>query len=148
MSFQFSLETVLRFRKSLEAREEALLLAANQLVVDAQRKIATLAQELSQRQQNVRRNLQDGLCGAELVFEQSCELRLEERLAILNQQLLQLEAARQAQMNKYQHARRQRLLLDQLREKAHQAYLREEERLAQRRLDDLFLLRREFLKRG
>jgi flagellar export protein FliJ len=147
VSFQFSLEVVLRFRRSVEEREEARLISASQRVQAAHQALEIVELEMRHRLENLRHRLQSGVSGAELRFEQLCENALLQRKSTLQQELQALQLAREEQRQRFEAAHRQRLLLEDLREKAHQLYRREEERRAQRRVDDLFLLHREFRAR-
>ena len=115
MSFKFSLETLLRYRKTIESREETRLLLANQQVHAMQSRIETVESELRRRQTDVRLGLEQGLSGAELGFQQACEIALEQHRSALFQKLASLELVRDEQRMKFQTARRQRLTLDQLR---------------------------------
>lgn len=146
MSFQFPLDTLLRFRRSIEHQQELLLLEASQRVAVLQHKIEEVDRAVAAFSARELRELTVGLSAAELHFEVQCGRALVQRRSILEKELTQAEKFRDERRTAYQHARRTREVVDTLRDHQLQIYRQQEERTEQRRLDDLFLLRREFLR--
>lgn len=148
MSFHFPLESVLRFRKTLEAREEKRLLDAYRQVQAVESRIEIVENALRGRRSILKAQLIEGLSGAEVQFDGTCESVLHAQVVALTNELKLRVAAREEQRQRFVYAHRQRLVLEQLRTRAQRLYVLEEERKAQRNMDDAFLLRREFLKRS
>ena len=142
--FHFSLESLLRLRKSLEHIEELRLLDANHRV-ERQRALIIAAEEWG-RALNERRavELKLGANGAELQFEIACRDQLQVLMQTLQKQLAALVEQRARQQEHYSQARRDREILEQLRDEQFARYHLEEVRRQQRRADETFLLRRRY----
>jgi flagellar biosynthesis chaperone FliJ len=67
---------------------------------------------------------------------------------MLEPQLARLEHLRREQREIFQEARRAREMLERVRDRQLRVYQKEVARREQRGLDDLFLLQREYLRRG
>jgi len=147
MAFRFPLQSLLRFRQSLEHHEQMLLQAANQKVSEVRRKIDSLEQCQNRRSDLQRQGLSAGLSGAELQFDTLCNAALEDYRHVLENELVQLEKLRDKQEEVFRRARMQREILESIRDVQLRAYQAEKNRREQRSLDDLFLMRREFLRR-
>jgi flagellar export protein FliJ len=148
MSFHFPLHAVLHFRESLERQQELRLRAANQQVARVRHLIEQLdahRQEVHSRQSA---KLSAGMTAVELQFELLCETELLRHRKELEQQLARLEQLREQQREAFQQARRARETLEAVRDQQLQLYKEEAARREQRGLDDLFLLRREYLRRS
>jgi flagellar export protein FliJ len=148
MSFRFRLENILRLRASLEHREELLLQAANQKLAQIRNEIEACARQMQDRTLVQRSRMNDGEFASELHFELSVANSMQTRLQALHSDLKHLEAVRDQQRTRYQKARRDRETLEAIRTQELDAHRVEEQRRTQRAMDDLFLLRREFLRRG
>lgn len=147
MAFQFSLAALLRFRQSAEQQQEAILQQANQQVSNLRRQIEDTQRAIEEIAGNDSEALTCGLRAAELHFSQlrhdillQLHSRLEKELTVAIEIQLQQRLA-------YQKARQQREIVEALRQRQLQIYEEEVARQEQRRLDDLFFLRREFLRR-
>jgi flagellar export protein FliJ len=148
MPFQFPLQNILHYRQSLEHQQELRLRAANQQVARVQR----LGEQIDGR----RRELQEarsaalsaGVSSAELRFALRCEAELVRRRWELQQELERQQQLRDQQREIFQQARRTRETLEGVRDQQARLYQREAARREQRNLDDLFLLRKEYLRRG
>ncbi len=143
MAFQFSLAAVLRYRQNLEEQERLSL----QSLYTRQ---ASMLQELQQTREARRRaqrsiwsNLQEApvaaatlqLCAA------SCEgLERRQQQLQVSLQRLQTEIAVQAQ--RYQQRRRERRVLEALRDSRLSEYRIQQRRREQAKTDELFLLQR------
>lgn len=148
MAFHFPLEAVLHYRKSLEHQQELRLRAANQQVG----RVRHLIEELELRRQQIQatqsRELSSGTTAAELRFGLHCGAEILRHRLTLAQQLANLEKLRDQQRELFQQARQSRETLENVRERQLSFYTKEAARREQRGLDDLFLMRREYLRRG
>jgi flagellar export protein FliJ len=148
MPFNFSLQAVLHFREGLEHQQELRLRAANQQVARVRHLIEQVdarSQELYSRQMA---DLSSGLTAAELRFGLLCETELLRHRRELEGELVRLQQLREKQREIYQQARRARQTLEALRDSQLAFYRKEAARREQRNLDDLFLMRREYLRRS
>jgi flagellar export protein FliJ len=148
MAFHFALAAVLHFRQSVEHQQEMRLRAANQRVA----RVRHLIEQMEAHRQELRllqsKELSAGITAAELRFELQCEGELVRHRRELEQQLAGLEKARDQQREIFHQARRARETLESLRDQQLRLYQKELLRREQRNLDDLFLMRREYLRRG
>ena len=146
--FRFSLESLLRLRRSLEKVEEERLLQANQQVRRQRDRIAHL-DDWSRAQRDRRdAGLKAGEAAIELHFELACHEQLGLLRKELERQLTTLLESCAQQQKKYASARRNREVLEQLRSRQFERYRVEEVRREQRRTDEQFLLRSRYLHRG
>jgi flagellar export protein FliJ len=148
MAFHFTLDSVLHFRKSMEHQQEMRLGTANQRVARVRHMIDHLdgrRQELHSAQS---KELTAGTTAAELQFDLQCDVEVMRRRRELEQQLAGLEKLRDQQREIFQQARRARETLEVVRDQQLVLYKKQVLRSEQRSLDDLFLMRREFLRRG
>jgi flagellar export protein FliJ len=148
MAFHFPLQAVLHFRQSLEHQQELRLRAANQQLARVQRLIEQMDLRRRENRSTQTNELSAGVTAAELRFELLCEGELLRHRRELEQQLLRLEQLRQQQRELLQQARWARETLESVRDRQLRVYQKEALRREQRSLDDLFLLRREYLRRG
>jgi flagellar export protein FliJ len=148
MAFRFGLQSVLHFRQSVEHQQELRLRLANQQVARVQHLVDQLNARRRELYAGQARDLGMGLTAAELQFELQCDTELLRHKRELETQLAKLQQLRGHQRVIFQQARRARQTLESVRDRQLQAYRQEAERREQRDLDDLFLLRREYLRRG
>jgi flagellar export protein FliJ len=140
MAFQFSLDSVLRLRRSEQRQQELILHCANE-------QVSRVAGELENLRSEARRirsdsNAQARITAAEIQFDQlRCEI-LAVRCAETTGRLLTVQERRTAALKEFQRVWQNREVLDTLREHERQAYALEESRREQRAQDDLFLQRR------
>ena len=146
MAFRFPLETLLRVRQGLERQHELRLQEANHLVAMLRQQIENVHSEMHNISARRQPQLQSGISAAELHFDALCRSVLAERQHAFEKQLLEAEALRHVRSEEFLQARRQREVIDTLRRHQLQTYQQEEARQDQRRLDDLFLLRRSYLR--
>ncbi len=148
MAFHFPLQAVLHFRESMEHQQELRLRAANQQVA----RVRHLLEQIDSRRQDLlntqTKRLGAGMTAVELQFELLCETELLRHRRELEQQLVRLQQVREQQREIFQQARRARETLEAVRDQQLRLYKKEATRREQRSLDDLFLLRREYLRRG
>jgi flagellar export protein FliJ len=146
MTFHFSLEAVLHFRKSLERQQELRLRAANQLVARTRRLIEQIEGRIRTAHSQQSQQLGAGITAAELRFAFECETLFDEQRQIMQRELVRLETLRDQQQRIFQQARRERETFESLREHEYRIYVREAARREQRQQDDLFLLRQAYLR--
>lgn len=148
MPFHFALETVLHFRQSIEHQQQLRLLAANQQVARVQH----LVEQMDARRQQLHaiqiKQLSSGMTAAELRFGLLCEAEILRHRRELEQQHVRLQQLREQQREIFHQARRARETLEAVRDQQFRLYQKEAVRREQRSLDDLFLLRRQYLRRG
>jgi flagellar export protein FliJ len=148
MPFRFPLEAVLHFRKSVEHQQELRLRAANQHVTRVRHLIEQIERRLQEAGNSRAGQLSSGTTAAELQFSLACESALSAQIPDLRRELARLRTLRDQQQRVYQQARREREILENLRNGQFDEYKREAARREQRQLDDLFLMRRAYLRRG
>ena len=148
MAFRFPLQAVLHFRESLEHQQELRLRAANQRVARARHLIEAVEQRRQELLGVQTKELGAGTTAAELRFELQCEAELHRQRRELEGQLAALQEARNQQREIFRQAKRARETLESVRDQQLRLYKKEALRREQRLLDDLFLLRREYLRRG
>jgi len=148
MAFHFKLATVLHFRESIEHQQELRLRAANQQVA----RVRHLIEQLDARRQELNigqtKKLSTGMTAVELQFELLCETELLRHRRELGQELVRWQQLREQQREIFQQARRARETLEAVHDQQLRLYQKEAGRREQRTLDDLFLMRREYLRRG
>lgn len=148
MAFHFPLQAVLHLRQSLEHQQALRLRAANQHVARVQHLIEQMELRRQELHSTQTHELSAGMTAAELRFELHCEAELLRHRLELEQQLARLQQLREQQREALQQARRARETLESVRERQLRVYRKEALRHEQRNLDDLFLLRRDYLRRG
>lgn len=148
MAFYFSLQTLLRFRQSLERREEILLQKGNQEVARLRTKIEILDQFVAGQQSLRHAELVRGIFASELQFGRLTDASFETLRRTLCQELGRAEAVRDQQRAAFRKARSDREAVEAIRDRQLQLYKERQERRTQRDFDDLILMRREFLRRG
>jgi flagellar export protein FliJ len=148
MAFQFPLQAVLHLRQSMEHQQELRLRAANQQVARGQHLIEQMDLRRQEMHSAQSHELSVGVRAAELRFGLDCEMELLRRRRELEQQLARLRQLREQQREIFHQARRARETLESVRDRQLRGYEKETLRREQRSLDDLFLLRREYLRRG
>jgi len=146
MPFHFPLDAVLHFRQSLEHQQQLRLLAANQQVA----RVRHLIEQMEAHRQELHcaqvKELSAGLTAAELRFGLLCDAELVRHRRELEQQLARLQQLRNQQREVFHQARRAREMLEAVRDQQFRLYQKEAARREQRSLDDLFLLRRQYLR--
>jgi flagellar export protein FliJ len=148
MPFNFPLQAVLHYRQSVEHQQELRLRAAHQEVARVRHLIEQMDLRRQQHHAAQTQELTAGTTVAELRFALLSESELLRHRGALEQQLGALEKAREHQREIFQQARQARETLESVREQQFRLYKKESARREQRSLDDLFLLRREYLRRG
>lgn len=145
MAFRFSLAPVLIFRKLVEERTYAELGKIQQVIHQAETQRTQTLEWLSACVRNRETELSKGSSSIRLQSQYEQMLALEQRLALLDSQLQELHSKRNQCLHEYQQARRRREVLEELRKRQLNEYLRHEAKRQQSALDDLFLSRRKRL---
>ena len=148
MPFHFPLQAVLHYRQSMEHQQELRLRAANQQVARVQHLIEQADLQRKELRSIEIEELSSGTTAAELQFGLLCEVSLLRRRRELEQQLIRVQQLRDQQREIFQQARRAREMLESLRDQQLHLYKKDVSRREQRSLDDLFLMRREYLRRS
>ncbi|HME33123.1 MAG TPA: hypothetical protein VKG65_10255 [Terriglobales bacterium] len=143
MAFHFTLEAVLRFRQSLEDRELLrlqTLLARRTALLHEQQQIRQAALNL---QEETKLALQQQPTPAvEIHFAMARLYALEQRQRLIQEQLHEIESAITEQRSLFQQQRRNREVLETLRDAQLRDYRLMQQRREQARLDEMHLLRR------
>ena len=148
MPFRFPLAAVLHFRQSLEHQQELRLRAANHQVARVRRALEQLEQRMRESKIQRAGQLSAGTTAAELRFSLLCESAFPQQQQELLRELVRVQSLRDQQQKIFQQARRERQTFESLRDGQLREYQRDARRREQRELDDLFLLRRAYLRRG
>jgi flagellar export protein FliJ len=148
MAFHFPLQAVFHFRQSVEHQQELRLRAANQQVARVRHLLDQLDDRIRQLQIRESQELGAGTTSAELRFALWGEASLREQRQNAERELLRWQNLRDQQQKIFQQARRERETFESLRDHQLREYQRDAARREQRQLDDLFLLRQAFLRRG
>ena len=147
MAFHFSLDSLLRLRRSVEHQHEIALADAIRNVAQQQQKIAQLEDSLRQMMEQEEKQLASGAHAIGLQTALYIRSRGVENLRELHNDLMHLKKIESACRAALLRARQEREILETLRERQLSQYHQDEARREQRRVDDLFLLRREYRQR-
>jgi flagellar export protein FliJ len=142
MAFVFTLKALLRVREIYEAAELQALQMITAQTNAARAEIEAFDASTAELRRGMYHDSEFGLTGADLHFHVQAESARESRRKELWLRLQQLEKSREAQQIRFLDARQQREVLSTLREQQLAAYELEQSRRAQKRLDEMFLLRR------
>ncbi len=142
MAFRFSLQTLLKLRRSLEKQEERLLQSLNRELALLRQGIDSLDREELDARKERNRRLSGGLTGSDLRLVLAEEnLRLQQRSRFQrHEQVLQTE--QRQQQRSCREVRQKRELLDNLRTRRVVAFQREQEKRHQQAADEAFLFLR------
>lgn len=146
MPFRFSLQALLHFRQSIEHQQELRLRAANQQVARARHGLEQIDGRIRQTQTLSSEFLARGTTGAELSFLQTTESSLLDQRQELELELVRCQHVRDQQERVFRQARRERETFESLRNQHLHDYQRDQARREQRRLDDLFLMRKTYVE--
>jgi len=148
MAFRFPFQSVFHFHQSLEHQQELRLRVANQQVARAHHLIEQLDQRLRRMQECQSREIGAGTTAAEFRFSLLSEAALRQQRQTLECELLRLQKVRDEQRRMFDEVRRERAMFESLRDRQLREYQRDQARRSQRQMDDLFLLRQAYLRRG
>ena len=147
MPFRFNLQSVLEYRKTVERAEELALYRIVQQIADVHLEIRHIATNQGSLREQRDRELTRGMHGVYLQELDEQEMRLTRSADALRAKLESLEISRQKQLAALQSARRDREVLNRIREERFERYQQEQLRQTQKMLDDLFLARKTNLKK-
>jgi flagellar export protein FliJ len=148
MAFHFTLESVLRFRQSLEDRELLrlqTLLARRAALLSELEQLRETAFHLQQKAGQAM--LQGPTPAVEIHFATARLQGLDYRQQLLREQLRELEVSIVEQRSRFQQQRRNREVLETLRDAQLRDYRLMERRREQAQLDELHLVRLQAVKR-
>lgn len=138
MAFHFSLESVLRLRRSQQRQQELVLQRRNREVIRLRLQWASTRAEAAR----ISSLSPDGRTAAELQFDREHLTALAVRSAEIAEALQQAIAARELAAAEFRHAWQRRETLETLQKQARETWALDEARRAQRTLDDWFLARK------
>jgi flagellar export protein FliJ len=141
MPFKFSLASVLRFRESIEKREETALQAIQLEVTRLRRMMDELTDDMTRTWQDREKELQKTLPASQLQAMQAGIDAALEAKQILLEKIQTLVRQRDAQMKAYRTAHRERQMLSDLLTQKKNAYELEQMRQQQKVLDDIVAAR-------
>jgi flagellar export protein FliJ len=141
MAFRFALATVLRFRESVEKREELALQKILLEMARVRREIERLTAEIAAAQEARNQAMQNPLPASHIQGMLNEMDAATERRKTLRESLESLERQYQLQTKKYQAAHRDRQMLSDMRTKQRDVYEQEHTRTMQKFLDDIFAAR-------
>jgi|SRR5215471_5353630 len=142
MPFRFPLQALLRVRRSYEERERRRLALLTAQVGRLHQRLEALNQENLLAWAQLSERLRAGMPGAQLHFETVSMATRASRQNELRMEIAKLEQQRSALECSFLEARKQRKILDNLRQHKLRDYLQIQGRQEQQQLDDLFMLRR------
>lgn len=148
MPFRFPLEVVFHLRQSVERQQELRLRSANQQVSKAVHLVHQVDQQLRQLKTEASQQLTAGTTAVEVQFALSKETSLHNTRRELERELVRLRNLRDQRQRIFQQARREREMFESFRNQQLREYERVQARREQRNLDDLFLLRQAYQRRG
>ena len=142
MRFHFALEVALRIRRIREEQQRNQVLAANRECDRTRGLLAAVEQDRSRRRATVAQHIASGLWGVELQFESECQRQAEILRDRILLQLLAADRRARQEQEKYLLLRRDRRVIEALRDSARQQFEREQRRREQLALDEIYLLSR------
>ena len=143
MAFQFTLQAVLRLRRSLENQEEKKLMAIASAMSQVRHEMERLDESSIEQQRAENEELVSGASsGAVLQFYALGEARRRTLKLVCAKKLVELERKRKVQANEYRKARQGREILESLRSRQQISYERHQSKKEQERLDEAFLMRK------
>lgn len=141
MAFRFTLATVLRFRESVEKREELALQRTLLEIAHVRREIEQITTAIVMAHNTRNQAMQNPVPASHLIGMLNDVEAAKERKKNLLQALAALEQQHRLQAAKYQAAHRDRQMLSDMKAKKRDAYEQERARATQKFLDDIFAAR-------
>lgn len=142
MGFRFSLAAVLKYRQALEQREQAALEKIQQEIVILEGQIIEAEQNLLLLESRRDENLKAGMPAIHLQDAIEQEHALARLKTDLTTKREEMRLKRLEILKAYEQARQKRELLERLRERGFDEYVREQTKAEQSAIADLFLARR------
>jgi flagellar export protein FliJ len=141
MPFRFPLSTVLRYRLSVERREEIALGKILVEIARTRQQIEKLTADIALRQRARNESLSKPIPAYDLQFAASEINAAIDRRKMLIESLAPLDVQRRTQMKVYQAAHRDRQMLSEMATRQRDAYEQERARAEQKFTDDIFAAR-------
>ena len=138
MAFRFSLQSLLRLRRSYERRERLRLEVLTRQLVQVRQQLEAVHQDKLTARRRWAQQLRKGMFGAEMQFEAARAAACARRQHSLASRIAELEQQRRQQQAAFQLARQQCPLLENLRHRQLQLYCQRQARREQQQLDELF----------
>jgi flagellar export protein FliJ len=148
MAFHFPLQAVFHFRQSVEHQQELRLRTANQQVVRVRHVLDQIDDRIRRTQVRASHELRVGTTSAEVRLALSSEASLRQQRLDTEHELARWQNLRDRQQIIFQQARLERETFESLRDHQLWEYQRDAARREQRQVDDLFLSRQAYLRRG
>ena len=148
MAFRFPLAGLLRLRQSQERQQEFLLHEANAHLAEVGRAMAEVELAAAELKASNASGLKAGIFAAELQFDRLRLTLLAKQRNQLERELTQAQDVCAQRRQALRHARGQREIVETLRDRQLLAYKQLREKQGQQQVEELFLLRRNFLRRG
>jgi flagellar FliJ protein len=140
MPFRFSLQAVLRWRLSLERREQLRLDLITRETTRTRNERENARLDRANALHLFQGKLRAGMNSVELQFELASDQARKMRIAALGERLSKLEDLRRRQIEVFYKARQQRKILENLRDKQLSKYELDLSRRQQQQMDDRYLL--------
>jgi flagellar export protein FliJ len=141
MPFHFPLATVLRYRESIEQREQLALEKIQNEVTRVELQIQQVDDDCRAATEKRAAELAQGMSAVEMQSAYEYEKALEQQGEALRALLQDLKKKWRQQLASYEIARRNRETLEKLREQQLEVYSRAQAKREQAAIDDVFLSR-------
>lgn len=141
MAFRFTLDAVLKYRKNLEQREYLALGRVHQEIAQVELELEQSEAWRSDAARLRETEAARGIASIHLQDAYERERQLEKQRDELQVKQQELKLKRQQCLKAYELARQKREILEELRSRQLQAYVLDQSRREQRRVDDMFLSR-------
>ncbi len=141
MAFRFPLATVLRYRESIEKREELELQKLFLECARIRREIDRLTEDIANTQEARSKAMLQPVMAVHIQTMLNAIDALADRRKALATSLDAVEQERELQAKKYHAAHRDRQMLSDMHERHREAYEQERDRAQQKVLDDIFAAR-------
>lgn len=141
MSFRFPMASVLKWRESIEKREELVLQQVQFELTRVRRRIEEITEVLAKANQEREVALQNWMQAAELKGLQDEMGAADDARKILVDTMAALRKQKEEQMAVYRAARVNRRMLTDLEQQQRETWEQEQDRKDQKRLDDVFTAR-------
>src|SRR5581483_11002146 len=133
MPFRFSLETALRYRRSLERKQEAALQAINHQIEIFARQLESMRESELLARTRTQQKLEAGLSSAELQFQSFCISQLQAQQQVLITRQAQARELHRKQLALLTELRQDRARLESVRDRELEIYIQQQSRREQRR---------------
>jgi flagellar FliJ protein len=143
MPFRFTLATVLRYKESLEQQEERALKEIQLKMAQVAHQIEELSAAIENAATARERALGSAIPASHLQLLTSGTQSNKDKRNALISNLQRLEERRDEQLKKYEIAHRNREMLTDMFDKQQNIYEQAQVQAQQKRLDDLFIARRQ-----